>query len=169
MSLLSSTVAALTVAATLNDPVALLTPSAPNGPETLPAVCITRLGPAPPVEPPRWHRLVPTISFGFEIWPDRRDRFDRTTDLSATTPLRYQDRIDGRTRWTVDLRWRSDPRPDPVDTRRDPPALSERCARLLELRAEPPAELSDAVSQYVEVSRLIALIDAEQTEGGTDE
>ena len=167
MSLVSTTtvISALVATAALPEPLASLH-AADDDHAALPASCIHQIGIDPIPDPPRWHQILPTISVGFELWPDHRARHDHDADDHHTSSRRHQHRGDRRTRFTVNLRWSSGP-----DHNRhhaplpETPAVSGYCAQLLELRNQHPDDLHDAVVLYTEASRLFALINADTNDG----
>lgn len=140
----------------------------------LPAICIAHLGPPPTMtRPSRWHRLLPSVSIGFDVWTRHRSRFRRRhADVIAPSGARQQNRHRGMTRWTVDLQWNSSRPVEPLSQQlrlHDSPPVHALCAELLELQRHSPAGLAEAVDYWTDVSRLRALIDVAQTTGVADE
>ena len=157
------------ILAVLTTPMAFAAPPPDDDvqePPALPANCITELGAPPPEPPARWHDLLPTLSLGLELWPDRRGRFDHDTATDALGAT-HQHRVDERTRWTVELRWQSSRRSvDNTLEQAEPPPLAASCAELADYLEQRPDDLREALEQWTEVARLQALIDAPRRQGG---
>lgn len=169
MTLLSS--AALTVALAAASPPRPAPDDAIADATALPATCISELGPDPVEPPPPWFRLLPTISVSYEIWPDRRGRFQRQErEPTVSSSARNRSWRDDRTRWRLALRWRSGANADTAAfTPAEPVGLSRHCKHLAELHTRGPADLREAVEHWADTARLEALIGADQQRGGRDD
>lgn len=138
-------------------------------PETPLALCVGALHRKPPRSPRRRHRLLPTVSIGLDHRP-RSDFRAQRTDEHRLADIVDVDPDDGRhqydersmTRWTITLRWNTgSSSPSPVASptpRRD----TQRCRRLLDASAQRPANLADAVDQWVDMAHHRAVLEMQR-------
>lgn len=129
----------------------------------LPANCIAQLGPPVSPPPPGWRDLLPQLVVGFEHQPERRRHSDIERDGFEMAPVaEFDERHRGTetTRWTVSLRWHTEPgRDEPGAAPLPESPESALCSEFLQLRRRRPQQLAEAIEQWTETARLLAIIE----------